>query len=139
MPARSPRMRTLCAFPLLVALAAGCGPTAEPGPDAVTGATLLPRAEALPLVRAFIEADAQLSQHGWLRGEPFYVGPWQGYVELCDEKGLIHTGGFGGDVSGLTFVVYRMAFTPMGGGREDFFTVDPATKKVTHIRGLVGR
>jgi len=133
-------MRTLHVVPLLVALAAaGCWPTTEPRPDAITGATPLPRAEAVALAREVIEADAQLSQHRWLQREPFYVGSWKGYVELCDEKDLIHTGGFGADVSGLTFVVYRTAFTPMGGGREDFFTVDPATKKVSHIRGLAGR
>jgi hypothetical protein len=100
---------------------------------------MLPRDEAITLVKDFIEADADLSKHVWLEKDPFYVGTWQGYVRHCDDKGLVHLGGFGGDVSRFTIVAYRMAFTPAGGGREDFFLIDPETKLVRHVKGLVGR
>jgi hypothetical protein len=91
------------------------------------------------MAKEFIQSDAKLSQHWWLKGEPFYVGTWDGYVAECKKQRVVHLSGFGRDVSHLTFVVYRMAFTAAGGGREDFITIDPDTRKVTHIRGLAGR
>ena len=75
----------------------------------------------------------------WANGDPYYVGDWNGYVAKCNAEGLIHSGGMHGwDISGITVVVFRKPFLPIGGGREDFFTIDK-TKKMYHVRGLVGR
>ena len=95
--------------------------------------------EAVSLVKKFIETDTALSNHVWLKKEPFFVGTWKGYVTYCEERNLIHISGFGSDVSPYTLVAYRTEFTSAGSGCEDFFFIDPKTKKVQHIEGLKGR
>ena len=93
--------------------------------------------EALGLVRDYLGAHPELAR--WAEGEPFYVGDWDGYVAVCESKGLVHSGGMSGwDTAGVTVVVFRKPFLPMGGGREDFFTID-SERRVSHVRGLVGR
>jgi hypothetical protein len=93
--------------------------------------------EALGLVREYLGDHPDLAR--WAEGEPFYVGDWDGYVAACESEGLVHSGGMSGwDTAGVTIVVFRKPFLPMGGGREDFFAID-GERRVYHVRGLVGR
>ena len=93
--------------------------------------------EALGLVREYLGDHPDLVR--WAEGEPFYIGDWNGYVTQCESEGLVHSGGMSGwDTAGVTVVVFRKPFLPMGGGREDFFAIE-SDRRVYHVRGLVGR
>jgi hypothetical protein len=97
----------------------------------------IPRDEAMGLLRDYLGEHADLA--AWAEGEPFYVGDWKGYLAKCESEGLVHSGGMSGwDTAGVTVVVFRKPFLPMGGGREDFFAIDEG-KRMYHVRGLVGR
>lgn len=129
-------MRKVCVWALACALM-GC--TARPRVSPVQNGPVstIPRVEAVQLLQDYLKKNPDLGK--WANGDPFYVGDWNGYVAKCKSEGLIHSGGVHGwDTSGITVVVFRRPFLPIGGGREDFFTIDK-TKKIYHVRGLVGR
>ncbi len=129
-------MRKVYVWTLACALM-GC--TARPRVSPVQNGPVstVPRVEAVQLLQDYLKKNPDLGK--WANGDPFYVGDWNGYVAKCNSEGLIHSGGMHGwDISGITVVVFRKPFLPIGGGREDFFTIDK-TKKMYHVRGLVGR
>ncbi len=120
-------------------LSSGCDtpPSSSSPKPAKPQVELMTTSEALQLFQKFASADPNLK--GWTQVEAFYVGPWKGYVDLCERQSLPHTGGFGAETQGLAFIVFRTPFLPQGGGKEDFFIVNVTTKKVTYARGLRGR
>ena len=97
------------------------------------------REEAIGFARKLIESDDKLSGYYWLKGEPFYVGPWEGYIQICKEKNLVCTLGFGAGTEGVVFVIFRLPFLPQGGGREDIFGISVRNRKVTYYGGIKGR
>ncbi|MHC4518364.1 MAG: hypothetical protein ACYTAS_07235 [Planctomycetota bacterium] len=115
----------------------GCAGGPRMSPAENRAAATLPQDEAMELLHDYLGENPDLAQ--WAEGEPFYVGDWHGYVVKCESEGLVHSGGMSGwDRPGVTVVVFRKPFLPIGGGREDFFAID-RSKRMYHVRGLIGR
>lgn len=115
----------------------GCAGEAGMSGGGNEAAVTIARDDALGLVYDYLGAHPELAR--WAEGDPFYVGDWDGYVATCESEGVVHSGGMSGwDTAGVTVVVFRKPFLPMGGGREDFFAID-IDGRVYHVRGLVGR
>ena len=129
-------MRTSCILSLACVLV-GCSTGSRESVDQGGSTPAIPRDKAVQLLMEYLTEKPDLAQ--WAQGEPFYVGDWNGYVAKCKTEGLIYSTGMSRwDTSGITVLVFRKPFLPIGGGREDFFTIDKA-KKMYHVRGLIGR
>ena len=129
-------MRTPCILALACVLV-GCSTASRESVDQGGSPPAVPWNGAVQLLREYLSDKPDLAQ--WAQGEPFYVGDWNGYVAKCKSEGLICSTRMNGwDTSGITVLVFRQPFLPIGGGREDFFTIDK-TKTMYHVRGLVDR